>query len=58
MSRRMNACLEPVVCDDELHMEDPLLDEDKLEDAEEEGVVEDEELDAVESPWQLSLIHI
>ena len=53
MSRRMNACLEPVVCDDELHMEDPLLDEDKLEDAEEEDVVaEDGEMDAVESPWQ------
>ncbi len=52
MSRRMNACLEPVVCDNELHMETPLLDEDKLEDAEEEGVVEDEELDSVESPWQ------
>ena len=52
MSRRMNACLEPVVCDDELHIAPPLLDEDKLEDAEEEGVVEDEELDAVESPWQ------
>ncbi|HRW66080.1 MAG TPA: RNA polymerase sigma factor RpoS [Candidatus Competibacter sp.] len=49
----MNACLEPVVCDDELHMEDPLLDEDKLEDAEEEDVVaEDGEMDAVESPWQ------
>ncbi len=53
MSRRMNACLEPVVCDDELQMEDPLLDEDKLEDAEEEDVVaEDGEMDAVESPWQ------
>ncbi|HMQ12943.1 MAG TPA: RNA polymerase sigma factor RpoS [Candidatus Competibacter phosphatis] len=49
----MNACLEPVVCDDELQMEDPLLDEDKLEDAEEEDVVaEDGEMDAVESPWQ------
>ena len=53
MSRRMNACLEPVVCDDELQMEDPLLDEDKLEDAEEEDVVaEDGEMDAVESPWR------
>ncbi len=53
MSRRMNACLESVVCDDELNMEDPLLDEDKLEDAEEEDVVvEDGEMDAVESPWQ------
>ena len=53
MSRRMNACLEPVVCDDELQMEDSLLDEDKLEDAEEEDVVaEDGEMDAVESPWQ------
>ena len=52
MSRRMNACLEPVVCDDELHIEDPLLDEDKLEDAEEEDVAEDEELEVVESPWQ------
>ncbi|MDG4555120.1 MAG: RNA polymerase sigma factor RpoS [Candidatus Competibacter sp.] len=53
MSRRMNACLEPVACDDELHIEDPLLDEDKLEDAEEEDVVvEDGEMDAVESPWQ------
>ncbi|QQS55975.1 MAG: RNA polymerase sigma factor RpoS [Candidatus Competibacteraceae bacterium] len=49
----MNACLEPVVCDDEPHIEDPLLDEDKLEDAEEEDIVaEDGEMDAVESPWQ------
>ena len=46
MSRRMNVCLEVVVCEDELHMSDPLLDDDKLEEDEVE-VVEEE----MEAPW-------
>jgi RNA polymerase nonessential primary-like sigma factor len=51
MSRRINACLEAVVCDDELRMDDPLLDEDKLEeDTEDEVIAEEEDLE-VEVPW-------
>jgi RNA polymerase nonessential primary-like sigma factor len=50
MSRRMSACLEAVVCDDELPMDDSLLDEDKLEDTEEEEVMEDE-LETVGLSW-------
>ncbi|MEH6874043.1 MAG: RNA polymerase sigma factor RpoS [Candidatus Competibacter sp.] len=53
MSRRINACLEAVVCDDELTMDDPLLDEDKLEDTEDEVIAEEEELEAVEAPWSV-----
>ena len=53
MSRRINGCLqEAVVCDDELMIEDPLLDEDKLEEAEDGIVVVGEELEeVVETPW-------
>ena len=51
MSRRVNACLEPVVSDDELPMENSLLDEDKLEDTEEDAVSEDEDIDPAESSW-------
>ncbi len=52
MSRRINACLEVVVCDDELRMDDPLLDEDKLEEDTEDGVItEEEELESVEVSW-------
>ncbi|HRC73431.1 MAG TPA: RNA polymerase sigma factor RpoS [Candidatus Competibacter sp.] len=51
MSRRMNASLEVVACDDELHLEESLLDEDKLEeDVEDEAIVEEEELE-MEVPW-------
>ncbi|MGB4947617.1 MAG: RNA polymerase sigma factor RpoS [Candidatus Competibacter denitrificans] len=51
MSRQINACLAAVVCDDELHIDDPLLDEDKLEeDAEDEAITQEEELDT-ETPW-------
>jgi RNA polymerase nonessential primary-like sigma factor len=48
MSRRMNVCLEVVVCEDELHMNDPLLDDDKLEEDEVEVDVVEEEMEA---PW-------
>lgn len=52
MSRRMNACLKAVVCDDTLVIDDPLLDEDSLERNSEEAVVPEEEgLEAVEVPW-------
>lgn len=52
MSRRMNACLKAVVCDDALVIDDPLLDEDSLERNSEEAVVTEEEgLEAVEVPW-------
>ena len=51
MSRRMNASLEVVACDDELHLEESLLDEDKLEeDVEDEAIVEEEDLE-MEVPW-------
>ena len=51
MSRRINACLEAVVCDDELRLDDSLLDEEKLEeDTEDEVIAEDEDLE-VEAPW-------
>lgn len=51
MSRRINACLEVVACDDELHLEDSLLDDDKLEeDAEDGAIVEEEEIE-IEMPW-------
>ncbi len=53
MSRRTN-CLEVVVCDDELNLDDSLLDEDKLDDTEDEVIVAEEELEAVEvaeTPW-------
>lgn len=53
MPRRISACLqEAVVCDDELIMEDPLLDEDKLEETEDGIVAGDEGLEeATDSPW-------
>ena len=53
MSRRISACLqEAVVCDDELIMEDPLLDEDKLEETEDGIVAVGEGLDeAADTPW-------
>ncbi len=51
MSRRINACLEAVVCDDELRLDDSLLDEEKLEeDTEDEVIAEEEDLE-VEAPW-------
>ncbi len=51
MSRRMNACLKTVACDDALVMDDPLLDEDKRENNAEDGVVaEEEELESAEVP--------
>lgn len=57
MSRQINARLEPVVCDDGLHIEDPLLDEDKLEeDAEDQAIVEEEELDTEETPWPATTV--
>jgi len=43
-----------VVCDDELNLDDSLLDEDKLDDTEDEVIVAEEELEAVEvaeTPW-------
>ena len=46
MSRRTN-CLEVVVCDDELNLDDSLLDEDKLDDTEDEVIVAEEELEAL-----------
>lgn len=49
MSRRIAVCLEMVVCEDELRMDDPLLD-DKQEDAEDEAVAE-EILEPGEPPW-------
>ncbi|MBS1222172.1 MAG: polymerase, sigma 38 subunit, RpoS [Proteobacteria bacterium] len=54
MSRRVAVCLEVVVCEDELRMDDPLLDEDKDEDKQEE--VEDEAvaevgLESLEVSW-------
>ena len=50
MSRRIAVCLEVVGCEDELRMDDPLLDEDKQEDAEDEAVAE-EGLEPVEVSW-------
>ncbi len=50
MSRRSAVCLEVAVGEDELHMDDPLLHEDKLEDVEDEAIVE-EVLDPVDVPW-------
>ena len=50
MSRRVAVCLEVMVCEDELRMDDPLLDEDKQDDAEDEAVVE-EGLGAVDVSW-------
>jgi len=50
MSRRTNACLEVVLCEEELHIDDSLLDEDKLEDTE-DGVAAGVELDPVGIPW-------
>ncbi|HRE53696.1 MAG TPA: sigma-70 family RNA polymerase sigma factor, partial [Candidatus Competibacter sp.] len=51
MSRRINACLEVAVCDDELRLEDPLLDDDKLEeDVEDEAIIEEDDLE-IEMPW-------
>ncbi|MFO1371948.1 MAG: RNA polymerase sigma factor RpoS [Candidatus Competibacteraceae bacterium] len=50
MSRRSNACLEVVICDEDLHIDDSLLDEDKLENPEDE-VVAEEGLEAVDIPW-------
>ncbi len=50
MSRRMNAGLATVVCD-ELVMDDPLLDEDKQEEDTEETISGAEELEPVEMPW-------
>ncbi len=50
MSRRIAVCLEAVVCEDELPMDDPLLHEDKLEDAEDEVVVE-EALEPEDTSW-------
>ncbi len=50
MSRRMNAGLATVVCD-ELVMEDPLLDEDKLEEDADEVISSAEELETAEVPW-------
>lgn len=55
MSRRMNVCLEAVVCEDELRINDPLLEEDKLEE-DETGIVVEEELEAIETPWAASVI--
>ncbi len=51
MSRRMNACLEAVVCDDELPMDDSLLDEDKLEDPEEDEEIMEDDLETVGLSW-------
>ena len=52
MSRRLNACLqEAVVCDDELVMEEPLLDEDKLEETEDVIVGEEGLPEAANAPW-------
>jgi RNA polymerase nonessential primary-like sigma factor len=51
MSRRINACLEAVVCDDELRLDDSLLDEDKLEEDTEDEVIAEEEDPEVEAPW-------
>jgi RNA polymerase nonessential primary-like sigma factor len=53
MSRRISACLqEAVVCDDELIMEDPLLDEDKLEETEDGIAAVGEGLEEVaDTPW-------
>ena len=50
MSRRVAVCLEVMVCEDELRMDDPLLDEDKPEDAEDEAVTE-AGLEAVDGAW-------
>ncbi len=50
MSRRMNAGLATVVCD-ELVMDDPLLDEEKQEEDAEETMSGAEELEPVEAPW-------
>lgn len=52
MSRRMSVCLEAVVCEDELCINDPLLGDDKLEEDEAEIVIE-ENLEAVEMPWAI-----
>jgi RNA polymerase nonessential primary-like sigma factor len=52
MSRRMSVCLEAVVCEDELCINDPLLGDDKLEEDEAEVVIE-ENLEAVEMPWAI-----
>ncbi len=54
MSRRIAVCLEMVVCEDELRMDDPLLDDDKQEDAEDEAVAE-EILEPGEPPWSAPL---
>jgi RNA polymerase nonessential primary-like sigma factor len=54
MSRRVAVCLEVVVCEDELRMDDPLLDEDKLEEVEDEVVVQ-EVLEPVEASWPAPL---
>ncbi|HMY38078.1 MAG TPA: RNA polymerase sigma factor RpoS [Marinagarivorans sp.] len=50
MSRRVAVCLEVMVCEDELRMDDPLLDEDKQEDTEDEAVVE-EDLESLGASW-------
>lgn len=55
MSRRINASLEVVACDDELHLDDALLEEeDKLEEeTEEEPIIEEDDLE-LEMPWPAS----
>ena len=55
MSRRMNAGLATVVCD-ELVMDDPLLDEDKLEEDADEVVSSAEELETAEAPWSVPAV--
>ena len=50
MSRRIAVCLEVVMGEDELRMDDPLLDEDKQEDAEDEAIAE-EVLEPLEVAW-------
>ncbi|MDG4596722.1 MAG: RNA polymerase sigma factor RpoS [Candidatus Contendobacter sp.] len=54
MSRRIAVCLEMVVCEDELRMDDPLLEDDKPEDTEDEAVAE-EILEPGETPWSAPL---
>ncbi len=55
MSRRVAVCLEVVVCEDELRMDDPLLDEEKPEDAEDEVIAEDV-LEPEETSWPAPVV--
>ena len=53
MSRRMNACLETIVCESDLRIDDSLLEDEKLDDADEDEAVavDASALGTVENTW-------